>query len=30
MFENLEVYKKAVTFAEKIGNLTEDFIKGNH
>lgn len=30
MFENLEVYQKAVTFAEEIGNLTEGFSKGNY
>ena len=30
MFENLEVYKKAVAFAEEIGNLTEGFTKGNY
>ncbi len=30
MFENLEVYQKAVAFAEEIGNLTESFTKGNY
>ena len=30
MFENLEVYQKAITFAEKMGNLTVDFAKGNY
>ncbi len=29
MFENLQVYQKAVDFAEKIINLTEQFPKGN-
>jgi four helix bundle protein len=30
MFENLEVYQKAVAFAEEIGNLTKSFTKGNY
>jgi four helix bundle protein len=30
LFENLEVYRKAVDFAEEIGNLTESFPKGNY
>ena len=30
MFENLEVYQKAVAFAQEIGNLTESFTKGNY
>ena len=30
LFENLEVYQKAVTFAEEIGNFTEGFPKGNY
>ena len=30
LFENLDVYKKAIAFAEEIGNLTEDFTKGNY
>jgi four helix bundle protein len=30
MFENLEVYQKAVNFSENIGNLTESFTKGNY
>jgi len=30
LFENLEVYQKAVAFAEDIGNLTEGFPKGNY
>ncbi|MDD3295838.1 MAG: four helix bundle protein [Candidatus Omnitrophica bacterium] len=30
MFENLEVYQKAVMFSENIGNLTEGFSRGNY
>ncbi len=30
LFENLEVYQKAVAFAEEIGNLAESFTKGNY
>ncbi len=30
MFENLEVYQKAVAFAEEIGNIAEGFTKGNY
>jgi four helix bundle protein len=30
MFENLEVYKKAIAFADEISNLTEGFSKGNY
>ena len=30
LFEKLEVYQKALAFAEEIGNLTEDFAKGNY
>jgi four helix bundle protein len=30
LFEKLEVYQKAVSFAEEIGNLTEGFSKGNY
>ncbi len=30
MFEKLEVYQKAVDFAEKAANLTEAFPKGNY
>ncbi len=30
MFENLEVYKKAITFAYEISDLTEKFSKGNY
>jgi len=30
MFENLEVYQKAIACAEEIGNLTEGFAKGNY
>lgn len=30
MFENLEVYKKAIAFADEISNLTEKFSKGNY
>jgi len=29
LFEKLEVYQKAIAFAEEIGNLTGDFKKGN-
>ncbi len=28
MFENLQVYQKAVDFADKIGSLTENFPRG--
>ncbi|MDD3295772.1 MAG: four helix bundle protein [Candidatus Omnitrophica bacterium] len=30
MFENLEVYKKAIDIAEELGVLTESFPKGNY
>ncbi len=30
MFENLEVYKKAITFADEVSDLTEKFSKGNY
>jgi four helix bundle protein len=30
IFENLDVYQKAVDFAEKTGELTKDFPKGNY
>lgn len=30
MFENLDVYQKAITFADEISDLTEDFSKGNY
>jgi len=30
LFENLEVYKKAIAFAEKISNLTECFPRGSY
>ncbi|MFH0790090.1 MAG: four helix bundle protein [Candidatus Omnitrophota bacterium] len=30
MFENLDVYQKAIVFADEISNLTEDFSKGNY
>jgi four helix bundle protein len=30
LFENLDVYKKAVNLADKIGELTKDFPKGNY
>jgi len=30
MFENLEVYQKAVAFVDEISDLTEDFSKGNY
>lgn len=30
LFENLEVYQKAITFAEETGNITKDFAKGNY
>jgi four helix bundle protein len=30
MFENLEVYQKAIAFADEISGLTEDFSKGNY
>ncbi len=30
MFEKLEVYQKAVNFAEEIAGLTETFPKGNY
>ena len=30
IFENLDVYKKAVDFADKISSLTEGFPKGNY
>jgi four helix bundle protein len=30
LFENLEVYKKAIALAEEIGNLIEDFPKRSY
>lgn len=30
IFENLDVYKKAVNFADKISSLTEGFSRGNY
>ena len=30
IFEKLDVYQKAVDFADKIGELTKDFVKGNY
>ncbi len=30
MFENLNVYKKAIAFAEEISDLTKEFLKGNY
>jgi len=30
MFENLEVYQKAIAFADEISDLVEDFSKGNY
>jgi four helix bundle protein len=30
LFENLDVYKKSVDFADKISSLTENFPKGNY
>lgn len=30
IFEKLDVYKKAVDFAEKVCELTKDFAKGNY
>ena len=30
LFENLDVYKKSVDFADKISFLTENFPKGNY
>jgi len=30
LFENLEVYQKAIAFADEISDLTEDFSKGNY
>jgi len=30
MFENLEVYQKAIAFADEISDLTESFSKGNY
>jgi four helix bundle protein len=30
MFENLEVYQKAIAFADEISGLTEGFSKGNY
>jgi hypothetical protein len=30
MFENLEVYQKAIAFADEISGLTESFSKGNY
>jgi four helix bundle protein len=30
IFENLDVYQKAVDFAEEVSELTKDFPKGNY
>lgn len=30
IFENLEVYQKAIALADEISDLTEDFSKGNY
>ena len=30
MFENLEVYQKAIALAEELSNMTESFPKGNY
>ena len=30
MFENLDVYQKAIAFADEISDLTENFSKGNY
>jgi len=30
IFENLEVYQKAIAFADEISSLTENFSKGNY
>lgn len=30
MFENLEVYKKAIALADELSSLTESFPKGNY
>ena len=30
MFENLEVYKKVIIFADEVSTLTEDFARGNY
>ena len=30
MFENLEVYKKAIDIADELSTLTESFPKGNY
>jgi four helix bundle protein len=30
MFENLEVYKKTINFADELSTLTESFPKGNY
>lgn len=30
LFENLEVYKKAITIADELSTLTESFLKGNY
>jgi four helix bundle protein len=30
IFEKLDVYRKSVDFADKIGDLTKDFAKGNY
>ena len=29
LFENLEVYKKAITFADKVSSMAENFPRGN-
>ncbi|MDD5195306.1 MAG: four helix bundle protein [Candidatus Omnitrophica bacterium] len=30
LFENLDVYQKAIAFADEISDLTENFSKGNY
>ncbi len=30
LFENLEVYQKAIAFADEISDLAESFLKGNY
>lgn len=30
MFENLDVYQKAIIFADEISDLTKDFSRGNY
>ncbi|MCF7871209.1 MAG: four helix bundle protein [Candidatus Omnitrophica bacterium] len=30
MFENLDVYQKAIVFADEVSRLTQDFSRGNY